>query len=591
MKRLLVYFKNFKKEAVLAPGFKLVEAVLELFVPIVMAGIIDNGIGNPDPESGKRYILLMGGVLVLLGLLGLAFSVTAQFFAARAAVGFSAKLRSALFKHIQSFDYATLDKVGTSTLLTRMTSDINQVQSGVNMSLRLFLRSPIIVFGAMIMAFTIDFKAALIFAIVIPVLSLVVFGIMIITKPMYKKVQDKLDRVLKTTRENLTGVRVLRAFNRQGKETDKFNELTKELMGAQVNVGKISSYLNPMTLVIVNLGIALILYVGAGRVDSGILLKGEVVALINYMSQILVELVKLANLIVNISKSLASAERVADALEVTPDDWQIAGSVPENESKRISKTNEQDTEIVLEARHLSFSYGGGGDEALTDINMVIKKGETIGIIGGTGSGKSTLVNVLSNFYAATGGEVLLKGKDIREYDQNKIREIFGIVPQKAVLFKGTVESNLRFGKKDATDEEMWQALTDAQIKDIILEKGGLSAPVSQEGKNFSGGQRQRLTIARALVKNSEILILDDSASALDFVTEKNLRTAIYNSRAGKITIIISQRASSIRHADHILVLNDGDMEMYGTHDELLKKSSVYRDIYYSQYPEEKEVAL
>ncbi|MBP5198800.1 MAG: ABC transporter ATP-binding protein, partial [Lachnospiraceae bacterium] len=366
---------------------------------------------------------------------------------------------------------------------------------------------------------------------------------------------------------------------------------TKDLLDAQVGVGKISSYLNPMTLVIVNLGIAVILYVGAKLVDSGVLLKGEVVALINLFSQILVELVKLANLIVNISKSMASAERVADVLEIKSDRWQLDEVYSEKNTDAEETEGPKDPEIILEARHLSFCYGGGGDEALTDINMVIKKGETIGIIGGTGSGKSTLVNVLSGFYAATGGEVLLKGKNIREYPQAEIRKIFSIVPQKAVLFKGSVLSNLRFGKTEATEEEMWQALQDAQIKDIIAEKGGLDTSVSQEGKNFSGGQRQRLTIARALVKDSEILIMDDSASALDFVTEKKLRSAIYERRKGKVTIIISQRASSIRHADHILVLNDGDMEMYGTHDELLKSSSVYRDIYYSQYPDEKEVAL
>lgn len=578
MKRLMTYLKDYKKESILAPLFKLLEAFFELLVPLVMANIIDYGISNRN----MGYIGKMGLLLLLLGVVGLASSITAQFFAAKAAVGFSTKLRQALFNHIEDLSFTDIDKAGTSTMITRMTSDVNQVQSGINMTLRLFLRSPIIVFGAMIMAFTIDVKCALIFVVAIPLLSVVVFGIILSTIPMYKKVQSKLDQVLGITRENLTGVRVIRAFHQEAKEADRFRENNEALSAMQIFVGKISACMNPVTYIIVNGAIIALIYTGAVQVNIGNLSQGEVVAIINYMNQILVELVKLANLIVTMTKALACAERVASVFDIGAD----AAYVGAQDQKLADKVDQ--SAPFLDFKHVSLTYQGAGAPTLQDMNFTVNRGDTVGIIGGTGSGKTSLVNLIPGFYPATEGEILLEGRDIRTMNDEELRGRIGVVPQKAVLFKGTIRSNLQWGKPDATEEEMWKALELAQASEVVDGKPGkLDATVAQNGKNFSGGQRQRLTIARALVRNPEILILDDSASALDYATDAKLRAAIRTLEDKTTTFIVSQRASTIRHADKIIVLDDGEIAGMGTHDELLKDCTVYQEIYYSQYPEQR----
>ena len=578
MKRLMMYLKDYKKESILAPLFKLLEAFFELMVPLVMANIIDYGISNRN----MGYIGKMGLLLLLLGVVGLASSITAQFFAAKAAVGFSTQLRQALFDHIEDLSFTDIDKAGTSTMITRMTSDVNQVQSGINMTLRLFLRSPIIVFGAMIMAFTIDVKCALIFVVAIPLLSIVVFGIILSTIPMYKKVQSRLDQVLGITRENLTGVRVIRAFHQEAKEEERFRENNEALSAMQIFVGKISACMNPVTYVIVNGAIIALIYTGAVQVNIGNLSQGEVVAIINYMNQILVELVKLANLIVTMTKALACAERVASVFDIGAD----AAYVGAQDQKLADKVDK--SAPFLDFKHVSLTYQGAGAPTLQDMNFTVNRGDTVGIIGGTGSGKTSLVNLIPGFYPATEGEILLEGRDIRTMSDEELRGRIGVVPQKAVLFKGTIRSNLQWGKPDATEEEMWKALELAQASEVVDGKPGkLDATVAQNGKNFSGGQRQRLTIARALVRNPEILILDDSASALDYATDAKLRAAIRTLEDKTTTFIVSQRASTIRHADKIIVLDDGEIAGMGTHDELLKDCTVYQEIYYSQYPEQR----
>lgn len=578
MKRLMMYLKDYKKESILAPLFKLLEAFFELLVPLVMANIIDYGISNRN----MGYIGKMGLLLLLLGVVGLASSITAQFFAAKAAVGFSTQLRQALFNHIEDLSFTDIDKAGTSTMITRMTSDVNQVQSGINMTLRLFLRSPIIVFGAMIMAFTIDVKCALIFVVAIPLLSVVVFGIILSTIPVYKKVQSKLDQVLGITRENLTGVRVIRAFHQEAKEADRFRENNEALSAMQIFVGKISACMNPVTYIIVNGAIIALIYTGAVQVNIGNLSQGEVVAIINYMNQILVELVKLANLIVTMTKALACAERVASVFDIGAD----AAYVGARDQKLADKVDK--SAPFLDFKHVSLTYQGAGAPTLQDMNFTVNRGDTVGIIGGTGSGKTSLVNLIPGFYPATEGEILLEGRDIRTMSDEELRGRIGVVPQKAVLFKGTIRSNLQWGKPDATEEEMWKALELAQASEVVDGKPGkLDATVAQNGKNFSGGQRQRLTIARALVRNPEILILDDSASALDYATDAKLRVAIRTLEDKTTTFIVSQRASTIRHADKIIVLDDGEIAGMGTHDELLKDCTVYQEIYYSQYPEQR----
>ena len=575
-----MYLKDYKKESILAPLFKLLEAFFELMVPLVMANIIDYGISNRN----MGYIGKMGLLLLLLGVVGLASSITAQFFAAKAAVGFSTKLRQALFDHIEDLSFTDIDKAGTSTMITRMTSDVNQVQSGINMTLRLFLRSPIIVFGAMIMAFTIDVKCALIFVVAIPLLSIVVFGIILSTIPMYKKVQSRLDQVLGITRENLTGVRVIRAFHQEAKEEERFRENNEALSAMQIFVGKISACMNPVTYVIVNGAIIALIYTGAVQVNIGNLSQGEVVAIINYMNQILVELVKLANLIVTMTKALACAERVDSVFEIGADAAYAEKSV--QNQKLADKVDKKAP--FLNFKHVSLTYQGAGAPTLQDMNFTVNRGDTVGIIGGTGSGKTSLVNLIPGFYPATEGEILLEGRDIRTMSDEELRGRIGVVPQKAVLFKGTIRSNLQWGKPDATEEEMWKALELAQASEVVEGKDGkLDATVAQNGKNFSGGQRQRLTIARALVREPEILILDDSASALDYATDAKLRAALRTLENKTTTFIVSQRASTIRHADKIIVLDDGEIAGVGTHDELLKDCTVYQEIYYSQYPEQR----
>ena len=578
MKRLMMYLKDYKKESILAPLFKLLEAFFELMVPLVMANIIDYGISNRN----MGYIGKMGLVLLLLGVVGLASSITAQFFAAKAAVGVSTKLRQALFDHIEDLSFTDIDKAGTSTMITRMTSDVNQVQSGINMTLRLFLRSPIIVFGAMIMAFTIDVKCALIFVVAIPLLSIVVFGIILSTIPMYKKVQSRLDQVLGITRENLTGVRVIRAFHQEAKEEERFRENNEALSAMQIFVGKISACMNPVTYVIVNGAIIALIYTGAVQVNIGNLSQGEVVAIINYMNQILVELVKLANLIVTMTKALACAERVASVFDIGAD----AAYVGAQNQKLADKVDK--SAPFLDFKHVSLTYQGAGAPTLQDMNFTVNRGDTVGIIGGTGSGKTSLVNLIPGFYPATEGEILLEGRDIRTMSDEELRGRIGVVPQKAVLFKGTIRSNLQWGKPDATEVEMWKALELAQASEVVDGKPGkLDATVAQNGKNFSGGQRQRLMIARALVREPEILILDDSASALDYATDAKLRAALRTLEDKTTTFIVSQRASTIRHADKIIVLDDGEIAGVGTHDELLKDCTIYQEIYYSQYPEQR----
>ena len=584
MKKLLKYLNNYKKESILAPLFKLLEAFFELLVPLVMANIIDRGIAGAD----MGYIWKMGFCLLALAVVGLVSSITAQFFAAKAAVGFSTGLRQALFDHIQGLDFTNIDKAGTSTMITRMTSDINQVQSGVNMVLRLFLRSPIIVFGAMIMAFTIDVKSALVFVVAIPMLAIVVFGIMMWTMPLYKKVQSGLDKVLGVTRENLTGVRVIRAFHQEKEEEARFMGFTKALADSQIFVGKISAVMNPVTFCVVNGAIIVLIYIGAIQVDVGNLSRGEVVAIINYMSQILVELVKLANLIITITKALACADRVAGVFEIQNSDPAKGLEAFGVERISVERDGLGDTVPFLQFDHVSLTYAGAGAETLHEIDFSVKKGETVGVIGGTGSGKSSLVNMIPGFYPATGGAVRLNGRDIRCMSQEELRSRVGVVPQKAVLFKGTIRSNLQWGRPDATEDEMWQAINTAQAREVVEGKtGGLDAEIAQNGRNLSGGQRQRLTIARALVRKPEILILDDSASALDYATDASLRAALRGLEGDTTTFIVSQRASSIRHADKIIVLDDGEMAGIGTHEELLADCGVYQEIYYSQYPEER----
>lgn len=579
MKKLLTFLKDYKKETVLAPLFKLLEAAFELFVPLVIAQIIDVGI----PAGDKLHIGKMFGWLLLLAVIGLTCSITAQFFAAKAATGFATKLRLALFSHIQGLSFTRIDKIGTSTMITRMTSDINQVQSGVNMVLRLFLRSPIIVFGAMIMAFTIDVKAAMVFVVTIPLLVVVVFGVMMISIPLHKKVQASLDKVLGLTRENLTGVRVIRAFNKEEDEIRVFEEQNKVLSGLQNFVGKITACLNPVTYVIVNAAIVALIYVGAIQVDVGNLTQGQVVALWNYMSQILVELVKLANLIVTMTKAVACGDRVWAVLSVQSDEPEAAQPETSGKSSGVSAAGEEQMPY-LEFEHVGLTYAGAGAEALSNISFKVRKGDTIGIIGGTGSGKTSLVHLIPRFYENTEGKILLEGKDLKEYTLEELREKVGIVMQKAVLFKGTIRSNLLWGKEDASEEEMWQALTTAQAKEIVEGKDGqLDAAVAQNGKNFSGGQKQRLTIARALIKKPEILILDDSASALDYATDAALRKAIREMEGDTTVFIVSQRASSIQYADRIIVLDDGEAVGVGTHEELLESCEVYQEIYYSQF--------
>lgn len=576
MRKLLVYLKDYKKESALAPLFKMLEAAFELFVPLVVAAIIDKGITTGD--SG--YVLRMGLILISLGIVGLVCSITAQYFAAKAAVGFSTKLKHALFGHIQSLSFTEIDTLGTSTMITRMTSDTNQVQNGVNMVLRLFLRSPFIVFGAMIMAFTIDVKAAMIFVVTIPLLSIVVFGIMILTMPMYRKVQANLDRVLGSTRENLTGARVIRAFNKEQEETEHFEKENAALADMQLFVGKISALTNPVTYIIINAATIILLYTGAVRVDEGSITQGEVVALVNYMSQILIELVKLANLIITITKALACANRIESVFEMQSSmEWKEA---PESNGKA-------EGDLSVEFDHVSLTYAGAGAESLTDIDFRAKRGQTIGIIGGTGSGKSSLVNMIPRFYDATKGKVRVDGRNVKDYSMEELREKIGVVLQKAVLFQGTIRENLLWGKGDATEEELWQAVETAQAREFVEQKEGkLDAPVAQEGRNLSGGQRQRLTIARALVGHPDILILDDSASALDYATDAALRKAIKELEGEMTVFIVSQRASSIRYADQIIVLDDGCMVGIGTHEELLQSCEVYQEIYYSQFPKEKE---
>lgn len=571
MKKLLIYLKAYRKEACLAPIFKMLEAVFELFVPLVIKGIIDYGIAAED----RAYCLRMGLLLLLLAVIGLAMATTAQWFSARAAAGFAAKIKQVLMEHIQKLSYTELDTIGTSTLITRMTSDVNQVQTGTNLVLRLFMRSPFIVFGSMIMAFTIDFKAAMIFVITIPLLSVVVFGIMLSSIPLYKKVQSQLDRVLGITRENLTGVRVIRAFNKEEEEISHFKTENEQFTRLQTFVGKISALMNPLTFVIVNSAILVLVWTGAWRVEGGILTQGAVVALVNYMSQILVELIKLADLIINITKAVACGNRIQKVLEVEPS--------MENGSKECIEEKRTPANAV-DFNHVSLTYSGAGAQSLTDIDLHVKTGQTIGIIGGTGSGKTSVVNLIPRFYDATQGNVLVFGKPVKEQDMESLRSQIAVVPQKAVLFAGTIRENMKWGKEDATDEEIMEAITIAQAAEVVQKKeGGLDAFVEQGGKNLSGGQRQRLTIARALVRKPRILILDDSASALDFATDAALRKAIREMKNAPTVFIVSQRTSSIRFADQILVLDDGKSVGVGTHDELLTTCSVYKEIYDSQY--------
>lgn len=600
MKKLLIYLKDYKKETVLAPLFKMLEATFELFVPLVMADIIDIGIASGD----RHYIYMKCLLLIALGLIGLTCSLTAQYFAAKAAVGFSAEMKHSLYAHIQSLSFSELDTLGASTMITRMTSDANQVQNGVNMVLRLFLRSPFIVFGAMIMAFTIDVKAALVFAVTIPILCVVVFGIMMISIPLYRKVQGGLDKVLGITRENLTGARVIRAFHKEEAEIAQFDEEHKKLTGLQMLVGRISALMNPVTYILINVATVVLIYIGAIQVNVGNLSQGNVVALVNYMSQILVELIKLANLIITVTKAVACANRIQSVFEMKPSmekgvaDDTFAETVDEPDAceekisriDRASDTQNQNAEIPrVVFEHVALKYQGAAEEALTDISFTVQRGQTIGIIGGTGSGKSSVVHMIPRFYDAASGSVCVDGRDVRTYPLTELRDKVGIVMQKAVLFKGTIRENLCWGKKDATDEELWQALKIAQAEEFVREKAGqLDAEISQGGKNLSGGQRQRLTIARAIVKKPEILILDDSASALDYATDAKLRGAIRNMPGNPTVFIVSQRTASIMHADQIVVLEDGEVAGLGTHEELLESCEVYREIYESQF--KKEVA-
>ncbi|MCX4268910.1 MAG: ABC transporter ATP-binding protein [Lachnospiraceae bacterium] len=572
MKKILRYLKDYRKESILAPLFKMLEASFELLIPLVVAAIIDQGIPNRD----NSYIIQMCIIMIVLGIIGLTCSLTAQYFSARAAVGFATKLRHALFSHIQSLSFTEMDTIGTSTLITRMTSDVNQVQSCVNMVLRLFLRSPFIVLGAMVMAFTIDWKAAMVFVVTIPLLCIVVFGVMLVTMPLYKKVQAGLDKVLGITRENLTGARVIRAFNKEESEIRYFTNHNQLLTTMQVHVGKIAALTNPFTYIIINGAIVALIYIGAVRVESGILLQGQVVALVNYMSQILVELIKMADLIVNITKSVACGDRIQSVFET------------KSSIVSMSETKEQErTDYAVELEHVCLTYQKAGAESLTDINLKVKKGQTIGVIGGTGSGKTSLVHLIPRFYDATKGTVKINGVDVRDYSIEELRNKIGIVMQKAVLFKGTIRENLLWGNREAEEADLWEALETAQAKEIVEGKeGGLDSGIAQGGKNLSGGQRQRFTIARALVRKPEILILDDSASALDYATDARLRKALRERKEEMTVFVVSQRTSSIQYADQIIVLDDGAAVGIGTHEELLQTCPVYQEIYYSQFPKE-----
>lgn len=568
MKRILKYMRGYGKECILGPLFKLLEATFELMVPLVVAKIIDIGIANGD----TGYIVKMCLVMVALGIVGLASAVTAQYFAAKAAVGFASRLRSALMQKLLGLTYSQIDQIGTSTMVTRMTSDVNQVQNGVNLTLRLLLRSPFVVFGAMVMAFTIDVEAALVFASVIPVLCIVVFGIMLITMPMYKRVQSRLDGVTSATRQNLTGVRVLRAFRKEGHEIEDFENSTQALTVSQLSAGRISALMNPLTFAMVNIAIVALIQVGALKVDAGLLTQGMVIALYNYMSQILVELIKMANLIITITKAVACGNRLGAVLEM---------------DSNLDSRGDKITKILgaVEFRDVAVRYAGASAECLEHISFQVEPGQTIGIIGGTGAGKSTLVNLIPRLYRAGSGQVLIDGVNIDELDSKTLRQNIGVVPQKAVLFRGSIRDNLRWGREDATDDELWQALDIAQAREVVKDKDGeLDAMIEQGGANLSGGQRQRLTIARALVRKPKILILDDSASALDYATDARLRMAIRSMEDPPTTFIVSQRAASVRFADQIIVLEDGAMVGLGTHDELLESCAVYQEIYYSQFP-------
>ena len=570
MKKLLKYMKGFGKECILGPLFKLLEATFELLIPLVVARIVDVGIYNSD----RTYIIKMCLVMILLGFIGLLCAVSAQYFAAKAAVGFAARLRHAVMKHLLGLSYTEIDRLGTSTMVTRMTSDVNQVQNGVNLTLRLLLRSPFVVFGAMVMAFTIDFKSAMVFAGVIPVLCIVVFGIMLITMPMYRQVQGRLDQVTSAARQNLTGVRVLRAFGMENAEVTQFQEQTGELSRKQLFAGRISVLMNPLTYVIINLAVVVLMQIGAVKVQTGMLTQGMVVALYNYMSQILVELVKMANLIITMTKAVACGNRIQSILEIS--------------SSQVNGRNDlTGAGGYVEFRHVTARYDGAGDVSLSNVSFSAEPGQTIGVIGGTGSGKSTLINLIPRLYDVHDGSVLINGMDVRQWDVDALRNNIGIVPQKAVLFKGTIRQNLLWGNSNASEDDLWAALQIAQAVDVVRSKdGGLDAAVEQGGVNFSGGQRQRLTIARALVRKPEILILDDSASALDYATDSNLRLAIRNMENPPTSFIVSQRAASVRYADQILVLDDGEAVACGTHDELLSNCPVYQEIYYSQFPRE-----
>lgn len=567
MFQLLRYLKEYKKESFLAPLFKMLEACFDLLVPLVVATIIDNGIAKRDVS----YVWKMGGVLLLLAVVGLAFSITAQYFAAKASAGFGRRLRHDLFQHIEGLSYTQIDKYGASTFITRMTADVNQIQTQVNMVLRLLLRSPFIVIGAMILAFVVDVNTALVFAVSIPALSVIVYGIMLITIPLYNRVQGMLDKVMSSTRENLNGTRVIRAFNLEDDEITQYNEENQILNKFQLFAGRISTLMNPATYIVVNFAIIAILWVGGQRVQSGSLMQGEVVALVNYMSQILVELIKLASLIINLTKAFACARRVNDIFNI------------QSEKDGGNLTTGVDNGVKVEFDNVSLRYAEAGEDSIRNVNFKVRPGETIGVIGGTGSGKTTLVNMIPGFYDATEGVVKIEGSDIREFKKSALREKIGVVPQKALLFKGTIRSNLLWGNSDATEEDLIEALKNSQSYDFVMEKEhGLDAEVAQSGKNFSGGQKQRLTIARALARKPEILILDDSSSALDFATDAKLRAAIKNLK-GVTTFVVSQRTSSIMHADQIIVLDDGQVVGLGTHETLLEHCEVYKEIYESQF--------
>ncbi len=571
MRKLLTYLKDYRKESILAPLFKMLEASFELFIPLVVASIIDKGIGGSD----KAYIYRMGLVMVLLGTIGLACSVTAQYFSAKAAVGFTAKVKSELYRHIQSLSYTELDQLGTSALITRMTSDMNQVQTGVNLTLRLLLRSPFVVFGAMIMAFTVNAKAAFVFVVIIPLLCVVVFGIMLFNIPMYRKVQGRLDRVLELTRENLTGARVLRAFNKQNDEIGRYRESTEELNKVQMFAGRVSGLMNPVTYVIINGGIIALIWSGAIQVDQGSISQGQLTALVNYMSQILVELIKMANLIISITKAVACGNRIQAVFD-------LKSSM---EYGTLRNPHMDQTDPILTFQNVGFRYPGASEELLSDLSFTVNDGEMVGIIGGTGAGKTALVDLVARFYDATRGEIRLMGHDIRDYEEKSLRQMIGIVPQNVMLFQGTIEDNLRWRKKDAASEEIDRALEISQAKEFVQRRPkGLQTWIRQGGKNFSGGQKQRLTIARAIVGNPKILILDDSASALDFATDAKLRMALRGMKPAPTVFLVSQRASSVRYANKIIVLDDGAVAGIGTHNELLKSCPVYQEIYYSQFP-------